>query len=449
MAVIEKQEAVDLCHHVLQRCQDTQAEVLLVAEDNYLTRFANNTIHQNVAEHNLNLIVRVIVDGRLGSAATNRRDTAGMDQVVEQARRNALASPPDPNFPGLAEPAAYQQVNDFDDRTAGYAPDARADAVGIVCRLAAEKSLNASGAFSTGARQIVVANTLGVFAYHPATQADFQVTVMGADSSGRAQASAWRVAEIPPESLGREAIRKAELGQGPRLVDPGEYPVVFDPYVTQDLVAMLNIHGMGAQAVLEGRSWMNDRLGQQVMSPLVHLWDDGCDLRGLPSPFDYEGVPKQKVEIVSDGVVIGPVYDRLTARKAGVSSTGHALAPNQRMFGPVAANLFMAPGSTGTEELIASTPRGLYITRFWYTRLVHPRDCTITGMTRDGVFMIENGELAYPVKNLRFTQSYLQALAEVEAVGVETRLLSQEFSSIASLVPALKISRFNFTGATQ
>ncbi len=446
--MMEKQEAQDLCQQVLRRCRQAQAEVLLVAEDNHLTRFANNTIHQNVAEHNLSLIVRYILDGKVGSAATNRSDADGIDQAVELARQNALASPPDPNFPGLAEPAVYAEAGGYDDRTAAYPADERADAVGVVCRLAAEKRLNASGAFSTGARQVTVANTAGVFACHAGTIADFQVTVMGSDSSGRAQASAWREGEIPSEALGREAIRKAVLGKSPHLVDPGEYTVVFDPYVTQDLVAMLNYHGIGAQTVLDGRSWMNDRLGQQVMSPLVNLWDDGGDGRGLPAPFDYEGVPKKKVEIVRDGLVLGPVYDRATARKAGASSTGHAMPPNQRMLGPAAGNLFLAPGTATTEELIASTRRGLYITRFWYTRLVHPRDCTITGMTRDGVFMIENGELAYPVKNLSFTQSYLQALADVETLGSETRLLVVEYSGMATHVPALKIGRFNFTGVT-
>jgi predicted Zn-dependent protease len=193
---------------------------------------------------------------------------------------------------------------------------------------------------------------------------------------------------------------------------------------------------------------MNDRLGQQAMSPLVSIWDDGLDINGMPMPFDYEGVPKQRVDIVRFGVVCGPVYDRYSAQKAGTASTGHALPPAFRVLSPQAINLFMAAGETSRDEMIRSTPRGLYITRLWYTRLVHPRDCVITGMTRDGVFMIENGELAYPVKNLRFTQSYVQALADVEAVGREVRLIFTEYGSVAQHVPSLKIARFNFTGST-
>jgi predicted Zn-dependent protease len=194
---------------------------------------------------------------------------------------------------------------------------------------------------------------------------------------------------------------------------------------------------------------MNSRLGKRVFSPQVSIWDDGLDPSGYPIPFDYEGTPKQRVDIVKDGIVMGPVYDRYTAQKDGVQSTGHAIPPNMRFFaGPIAFNMFMAPGSASTEELISGTERGLYITRFHYTRVVTYPDCVMTGMTRDGVFMIEDGEIAHPVKNLRFTQSYADALANVDAVGSEERLLISDFGGFANRVPAVKISEWSFTGST-
>jgi predicted Zn-dependent protease len=159
-------------------------------------------------------------------------------------------------------------------------------------------------------------------------------------------------------------------------------------------------------------------------------------------------VPKQRVDIVQKGVVTNPVHDRITGRKMDQTSTGHALLPTLRSFGPMATNLFMAPGASSIKEMIRSTRRGLYIGRFWYTRLVHPRDCVITGMTRDGVFVVKDGELAYPVKNLRFTQSYVDALANVDRVGRDTRLLTNEFGGYAARVPALRINGFCFTGST-
>lgn len=446
--MLSREKTQTFCKQILQRCGSDSAEMLVLVEDNTLTRFANNTIHQNVAETNLTLTVRVLLGKRSGIASTNRSDAAALDAVVAHARANAQASPEDPDDSGLAEPATYSSVQAFDSATADCSPMQRAREVAAVCQLAKEKGLNASGAFSTGYNEIALANSQGVFAYHAATQADFQTVVMSEDSSGRAHASGWRVADLSPLALGEEAIEKAERGRGPRLIEPGEYTVVLDPYATQDLMAMLAHSGMSAQAVLEGRSWMNDRIGAQAMSERVSIWDDGLDAAGLPMPFDYEGVPKQRVELVTAGVVKGPVYDRQTAKKAGVNSTGHALPVAWRSWGPLPMNIFFSPGDSSVAEMIRSTQRGLYITRFWYTRVVHPRDCVITGMTRDGVIFIENGALAYPVKNLRFTQSYVHALNAVEAIGKQTRLLTSEYGSMAARVPALKIARFNFTGAT-
>jgi predicted Zn-dependent protease len=446
--MLGQRDSKKICEDVLRRAGNDPAEILLAFEDQSLTRFANNYIHQNVAERNVTLIVRLLRGKRMGLATTNRVDVDGLDKLVDRARVNADVSPEDPDYPGLPEPASYTAVNAFDQSTADNSPEARAKEVGTVCRLTAEKGLNSSGVFSTGINEVVIANTQGLFAYHSSTNADFQIVVTSEEGSGREQGSGWRLSDIQVEPLGRQAIKKAEDGSSPRQVDPGEYIVVLSPYATEDFVNMLNYYGMGAQAVLEGRSWMNDRLGEKVMSDLVDIRDDGLDPDGVPMPFDFEGVPKQRVEIVQKGVVKSPVYDRTTARKMEKITTGHALPPTMRTLGPIATNLFMAPGSASTAEMIRSTERGLYISRFWYTRLVHPRDCVITGMTRDGVFLIEKGELAYPVKDLRFTQSYVEALANVETVGKQTRLLLSEFGGYATRVPALKVSRFNFTGAT-
>ena len=446
--MLGREKAEDICKDVLRRAGKDAAEVILSFEDQSLTRFANNYIHQNVAQRNVTLVVRLLLGKRMGLATTNRLDGHGLDILVERARANAKISPEDPDYPGLPESAQYVAVDAFDQATAGYSPQKRAKAVGTACRLTGEKGLNGSGLFSTGTNEIVVANTLGLFGYHSSTNGDFQIVVSAEDTSGREQGSGWRVTGIPTESLARAAIQKAEDGTNPRQIDTGEYSVVLTPYATEDLLNMLNYYGMGAQAVLEGRSWMNDRMGEKVMSELVDIRDDGLESEGVPMPFDFEGVPKQRVDVVERGVVQGPVYDRITAQKMGKTTTGHALPPTMRSLGPIATNLFMSPGKTSTEAMIRSTERGLYISRFWYTRLVHPRDCVITGMTRDGVFFIENGELAYPVKDLRFTQSYVEALAKVETVGEETRLLMSEFGGQATRAPALKINEFSFTGLT-
>ncbi len=447
--MLTQTQAKHLTDSILQRCGPQPAEILLNVTDSSLTRFANNYIHQNVNERNTEIILRVFEGKRIGTASTNRTDPAGLDTLVARAKANAKIAPEDPDFPGLAGPMPYTPTRAFDEVTAEYTPQERADQVGVICRVATEKALNASGAFSTATNELALANSEGLFAYTVRTDANFQTTVMSDDSSGRSEGSSWQAEKLSVEALGMEALNKAERGRNPQKIEAGSYEVVFDPYAVDDMLSGLNFYGMSAQAVQEGRSWMNSRMGKQALSPVVNIWDDGLDPRGFPMPFDYEGTPKQRVDIVKDGVVMGPVHDRYTAQKEGRASTGHAIPPTMRFFaGPVAGNLFMAPGTTSTQDLIRDTARGLYITRFWYTRVVTFPDCVITGMTRDGVFMIENGEIAYPVKNLRFTQSYANALANVVAIGSEDRLLISEFGGFANRVPAIKLSEWNFTGST-
>jgi PmbA protein len=446
--MIEEKEARKITDSVLLRCKGNPAELTLMVYEASLTRFANNIIHQNVAERDAEVTLRYFIGKQIGTASTNRLDRTGLDELVERAKSNAIISPEDPNYPGLPEPEAYQHVPAWDQPTADYTPEKRARSVGAVCHMSVEKGLNASGALSTGSSELVVANTQGVFTYHRMTNADFQTVVMSDDSSGRAQESAWRVDALAVEALGKDAIDTAVRGRSPIKIDPGEYTVVLEHYATDDIISSLNFTGMGAQALQEGRSWMNDRIGQQLMSPLVSIWDDGLDVRGNPLPFDFEGVPKQRVDIVRKGLVMGPVYDRYSGAKMGKPSTGHATPINFRGFGPLALNLFMAPGEVSVEEMIASTKKGLYINRFHYTRVVHPRDCVMTGMTRDGVFLIEDGQVTSPAKNLRYTMPYVKALANVAAVGKAAHLLVGEFGGISTCVPAVKINGWNFTGST-
>lgn len=430
-----------------------QTEVMIIAQDTQLTRFANNYIHQNVAEADAIMNVRAVMGKRQGMATTNNLSAEGVEEAIEVARSAALKQPEDPNFPGLVAAPPSQPIAALDEETAFCRPNERAKAVGIICRKAKEKNTNSSGYFRTGMVETAIANSLGTLSYHIGSVADISVTAMTDDSAGRAQQSAWKLNELIPDELGDEAIDKADRGRNPRKIDPGEYTVVVEPYVTDDLIGSLAWIGMDALAVQEERSWMNDRIGKQAMSPLVSIWDDGRALTGYPLPFDYEGVPKQPIRIVERGIIGSPIYDTYTAHREGKPSTGHAIPRSMARFGigPFPFNLFMAGGENTIDEMIQSTQRGLYIATFWYTRPMHPRDAVITGMTRDGVFMIEDGQVAYPVKNLRFTQSYVDALANVEMVGRETRLFVGEFDSginIASRVPALKISTFSFTGST-
>ena len=391
----------------------SDADIYLTATDQALTRFANNRIHQNVAHQDAVAHVRVATGLRQGRSVTNNLSEQGLADAVQQAAEYARVMPEDPDFPGLPEPSAIQSVAAYDEATATCHAEQRADTVGMVCRRAAELTLEAAGFSRTGSTEFAVASTRGADAYHVGSFTGLLITVRSDDSAGWSKGGGWRRDDIDSEALASEAIDKAVRGRNPRDLEPGEYPVVLENYAVDDMLEALSFYGMGAHMVQDGRSWMNDLMGQQPMSPLITLRDDGLDPAGWPVPFDAEGVAKQPVDIVIDGVVQGPVHNTYTGAKDGAASTGHQRGATG---GPTATNLFMRPGDQSTDELITSVNFGLYVTRFYYTRLAHNRGCVMTGMTRDGTFLIENGEITSPVKNLRFTQSYVEALAGCQAL---------------------------------
>jgi PmbA protein len=264
-------------------------------------------------------------------------------------------------------------------------------------------------------------------------------------ASGYAQATSTDVSSIDAAAVGGEAVEKAAMAAGAGDLEPGEYDVLLEEYAVATILEYLSFDGFSALALEEGRSFME--LGQQVMGTNVSIWDDGDDPSGLPSAIDYEGVAKRRVDLVTDGVARAVVHDSATARRAGTTSTGHGLpAPNT--FGPISWNLFMAPGTDSKARMLSSIDRGLWVTRFHYVNIVHPRKAVLTGMTKDGTFLIEGGQIVRPVQNLRFTQAIPEAFSRVEAISSETRIVAAEYSGINARVPALHIGRFAFTGVT-
>lgn len=441
---------------VLARSAADETEVVILAEESALTRYANSAIHQNVSLADAQARVRAVVGQRVGVAATNDLSPTALAAACMQATEMARLRPPNPLFPGIPAPIRLPSLVAFSDATAACTPERRADAIGAICRQATAAGLTAAGAFTTEIYETAVANSHGLFAYFPTTRAELTVVVMSGDGSGYASDLALTVDDIRAEALATEAIARAVRGRNPRDIAPGVYPVVLETYAVDDFLQMFTYMAFGAVAFQEGRSFLTGRLGQQLMDPRVTIWDDGWDVTGLPLPFDFEGVPKSHVRLIEHGMARNVVWDRYTAAKEPRAdgarmapiSTGHALpAPN--LSGPLPVNLFLGPGDASREELIAGLDKGLLVTRFHYTRPVHPAQAVVTGMTRDGTYWVEKGEIAYPVKNLRFTQSYLQALNQVEAIGRETQLHRGVSDWGADSVPALRLSGFNFTGVTE
>jgi predicted Zn-dependent protease len=348
-------------------------------------------------------------------------------------------------FESLPEPGPIPEVvGAWSEATAGATPESRATAAGTITKLAADAGVTAYGSFATSSETVAVANSRDVRAAQSRTTSQLLTVTMGPeDGTGYAEACAVDASTIDAEALGREAVERARRAQRPVEIEPGDYPVVLEEYAVVDILDNLGYLGFSALAVEEGRSFVE--IGKRVGSDLVSVWDDGTDPAGLPMAFDYEGVGKERVELIQAGICRGMVFDSETAKRAGRRSTGHGLpAPNP--WGPFPLNQFMAAGEASRDELIGGLDRGLLVTRFWYTNPVHPKLVIITGMTRDGTFLVEGGRIVGPVRNMRFTQSYLDAIGGVSAVGRERKVLRGFLG--ASVVPALRIDGFTFTGVS-
>jgi len=422
-------------------------EVLLMHEWGGLTRFANSSIHQSTWREDTAVRVRVVWQDRVGVTATNDFSKDGAVRAAQSALEMARVAAPDPAFPGLAPRAsAPQREGAFDEATADVSPERRAEAVADLVGRVGE-GFRAAGVVETTAVEVAVANTEGQFCYAPLTQATVSSVVSGGEGgAGAAEETDGSFANLDPAAIGARAFEKAHDSQNPTEIEPGLFQVVLEPAAVATLIGFLSFMGFGGRSIDEERSPFSGKTGEAVCSPAVTIADDALSPDAIGLPFDFEGTPRRRVVLIEDGVFRTGVYDRRSARQAGRESTGHALPPPNPM-GAFPLNLTMAAGASTVDDMIRATDRGLLVTRFHYSNVVHPIETTLTGMTRDGTWLIENGERTRPVRNLRFTQSILGALSEVRSVGRDTALVS-EFFFAASRVPALQIGSFNFSGAS-
>ncbi|HOV65746.1 MAG TPA: TldD/PmbA family protein [Bacillota bacterium] len=439
-SLLGKDKILGIAENIIKRSPGDLTQVLLTTGASRLTRFTENYIHQNVAEVDRNVSVKVIFGKRIGVASTNSLDEDSLREVVRAAAEIAKLQKPNEDFEGIPGPEPIQEVDTFSERTYNFSAIERAKAVKEVVDEADRRGFRAAGAFSTGGRELCVANSLGVRAYHASTSASLNTVVTSETSSGYAQARAIDVDDISAAELGRTAAEKCAMGENPVAIEPGEYEVILEPLAVADMLGYLAAMGFSAQAVREGRSFLTGKLGQKLFSDLFTMWDDGLDRRGFPMPFDLEGVPKSKVIMVENGVAKELVYDFKNAKKEGKKSTGHGGFGG---WGPMPTNLFMAGGLSSLGDMIKGTRRGVLVTRFHYTNLAHPMKMLITGMTRDGTFLIEDGEIVKPIKNMRFTESALRVFGSMDMVSQDLVRTGR------AVVPAIRVPAFSFTGTTE
>jgi len=459
--MLTQSQAANVFQRLKKHSTADEIEVLFYGGRSALTRFANNTIHQNVAEENVGISVRTAFDGRTARASTNKIDDEGLRRVVQASENLARVQHSDPDLLAMAGPSDNRQSAGRPSRhfeqTASITPKERAEGVERIVSIAEKNKLTTAGIFATSETFEGIFNTRGLSDWHTQTSSEISVTMLGGDSSGWQKANAPNVDQLDPISLSQVAAEKALRSNHPREIPAGKFTVILEPAAVLDIVGFM-FFDYGGLAILDQRSFLNGRVGKKLFGQNINIWDDVAHPLQSGCPFDGEGVGRKKIQLVENGVVRRLVYARATAAKMKASehgasvghieATGHGFpVPNEMGEAPMNI-VFAVDGKTNTiEEMIGSTERGILVTRFWYIREVDPYEKIMTGMTRDGTFLVENGKMSDGLLNFRFNESLVHMLSNVEAMSTPVRSSGEE--SFDMVVPAMKVREFNFTEVTK
>ncbi len=460
--MLTKDKAAEIFEQIRKHSTADEVEAMIYGGKFALTRFANNTIHQNVAEENYSVSVRTVFGGRTARATTNKFDSNSLKRVVEASESLAKVQHPDPDLlsmPGAGESPATTQARPSRHfaQTAGLTPELRADAVEKIVRVATQHKLTTAGVFSSSESVEGIFNSRGLADWHTQTSSEISITMLAADSSGWQKANSPDVSQLDPCALAEVSARKAIESASPREIPPGKYTVILEPAAVLDMAGFM-FWDFGGLAILEQRSFLNNRVGRQIFGSNINIWDDVAHPLQSGTPFDGEGVPRKRMHLVENGVVKRLVYARATAKKMAhseykdsvgpVAATGHGFSlPNEMGEAPMNI-VFGTPEDPKTvEQMIPSTERGVLVTRLWYIREVDPYEKILTGMTRDGTFYVEDGKVRHGILNFRFNESLIHMLSNVEAMGTPVRASGEE--SFDMVAPPMKVRDFNFTEVTK
>jgi predicted Zn-dependent protease len=445
---IGEEQARRSVQEVLQHPGADGIEVMVSGSESGVTRYAGSEIIQNTVQHEVRAYVRAVAGSRVAVAETNQLDREHLAAAADQALQAAKASPPDPEFPGLPDPADVGKASSvlrWDEATASASPADRAAAVSEILRTVGAGS--AAGVYETSAHSYAIFSSTGIDCYDAFTRCVMTCLVDVDGATGWGEMSSHRRDDVDVTSAARTAADKAARSVGAVDGKPGIYEVVLEPAAVAMLVDFLSYMGFGAKQVIEGESFLSTRAGECVAADNVTVADDVFDDLSVGIGFDLEGVPKRRVEVIEGGRAAQPVSDLRTARKLGTPATGHYSGSSE--FGPYAFNPVLAAGDSSLEDLIGGISNGLLITRFHYVNILDRPATSLTGMTRDGTFRISGGEIGEAVHNFRFAQSVLEGLSSVDGIGSKLAAFAPEYGSFGSTVaPALRMRRFNLASTT-
>jgi predicted Zn-dependent protease len=458
--MLNRDQAADIFDRIKNYSTADEVEVVFYGGRSALTRFANNTIHQNVEDENYGVSVRTVFSGRTARANSNKLDHQSLQRVVQASETLARVQHPDPDL--LPVPAhGGKHHGPVPSRhfaaTAAVTPELRAEAVGEIVAVAKKHKLTTAGIFSSGESVEAIFNSRGLSDWHTQTSSEVSITMLAGDSSGWQKANFPNVEHLDAGTLAEIAASKAIESASPKEIPAGKYTVILEPAAVLDMAGFM-FWDFGGLSIVDQRSFLNNRVGTKIFGDNINIWDDVAHPLQSNSPFDGEGMRRQRLQLVENGVVKHLVFARATAEKmkhsefkdtvGPVEPTGHGFPiPNEMGEAPMNI-VFAAPANTKTvAEMIASTERGVLVTRLWYIREVDPYEKILTGMTRDGTFYVEDGKIRYGVRNFRFNESLIHMLSHVEEMGQPVRGSGEE--SFDMVVPAMKVNDFNFTEVTR
>ena len=422
-----------------------QTELVCESEEFYLTRFAENSIHQNMGRSDSTIWCRAIFDKKIGVARSNDTSAEGVANLIKAASAIAQNQKEDPDFVSLVHSPGDVKSTGFYSDTFEFPASERAAAVADIVNRAKAKGLSCAGTFQTAATSLAVANSLGTSRFAKNSEYRFTLTVSAEnDRSGWAQTAGRDVGKFDYKSESQRAIDKALVAGEPVKLEAGEYTVIIEPDAVANFLLFLAFLGFGGKTLHQHRSFMSGKIGEKITGDNITIREDPFNPAIEYLPFDYEGVSKRKVEIIKNGIAGEGVYNSYYANLAGTKSTGHALPPDNS-YGPYPKSMTIDGGQHSVDEMIKSTQSGIYITRFWYLNFLNPMKTLVTGYTRDGTFLIENGEITKPVVDMRVQQSMLEAFGNAEMISSERRLIPQYGALM--LVPFMKINNFNLSVA--
>ena len=423
-----------------------ETEILLFKSKNALTRYAENYIHQNVSNENLHLWIRTVIGKKTATATTDSFSEDALKQTLENAISATKLQKNNSKLLPLLGPQKYKKVNNFSQATDKTTPERRALEVSKAVNLCKKNGLEGAGIFSTETSEMGIANSNGLFGYTSSTEATFSITAMKGVASGWNEVIKKDINGIDVEKSAEIAIEKAEKSQFPNELKPGKYTVIMEPAAVAEFVLFLLWKGFNGMDYIEGTTFLKDGLNKKIFSENLSIIEDPYNPEIGSLPFDFEGTPIQKITLVENGIPKNFVTNRWIAKETGVKNNGHSIPlPSQNAY-PFA--MCIKPGKSSVPQMIKNTKKGVLVTHFHYSNLMDPITLLTTGMTRDGFFLIENGEITKPLKNMRFTESVINIFSNIEEISKDREIASAFFGG-GFLVPAMKINNFNFSSSTE